>query len=133
MAVNPHSTGIAVAAIAVTTSAAGAFSATTLTMTGRVLQYRYVPDPSTPLATGTNMVIAGATTAVAIVTASSIGTSAFQKAPRQPTHAVADGSALLYAAGGTAQSDFIYVDEPLTLTITSGGNALKGTFYIWVG
>ena len=132
MPLSPHSPAVTVAAVAITTNASGAFSATTPALSGRVLQYRYVPDGTSPLDTGADLTIAGANTGIAVITALNIGTSAFQKAPRQPTHAISDASALLYAAGGTAVSDCVWIDEPLTVTIAQGGNTLKGTVYIWI-
>lgn len=43
-------------------------------------------------------------------------------------------AALLYAAGGTAQTDAVYLaGERVKIIIAAGGNAKSGTFYITVG
>lgn len=62
------------------------------------------------------------------------GTSVLKWAPRQPTHDVADATALLYAAAGEPVSDKIPVvqGDKIKVVISGGGNALSGTFYITV-
>lgn len=121
--------------VAIVTDAAGAFSKTVTTRAGggRLLQYRYVPHASTPLDTGADLDITGATTGVVYANQDDIGTAAFTKAPRQPC-SDATGAASLYAAGGEPVEDHIYVGgEPLTVAIANGGNTLAGTLYLWVG
>lgn len=119
--------------VSVTTDASGDFSATITPQGGRLLQYRYVPNGSSPLDTGTDIDLVGATTGVVLVNQDDIGTSAFTKAPRQATHD-ATGAASLYASGGEPVEGYIFTGgEPLSFTVANGGNALSGTFYFWFG
>lgn len=118
--------------VSVTTDASGDASKTTPRVNGRILHYRYVPAASNELDTGADLDIVGAVTGIVIANQDNIGTSAFTKCPRQPTHD-ATGAASLYAAAGEPVEDYMWVNEPLTLTIASGGNAKSGTFYITVG
>lgn len=120
--------------IAVTTDSAGAFTGFTAgKVSGRVLQYRYVPDGTSPLDTGADLDITGEDTGVVVANQDNIGTSAFTKAPRQATHDET-GAASLYAAAGEPVEDYIAVHgERLKLVIASGGNVKSGTFHIWIG
>lgn len=100
---------------------------------GRVLQMRYVPDGTNPLATGADLTITGETTGVAIVTITNIGTSAVTKVPRQAT-LDASGAASLYAAGGTAVNDFVYIGgERIKCVVAQGGVSKTGTLYLLIG
>jgi hypothetical protein len=119
--------------VAVTTSAGGAFSTTIAGAVGRLLQYRYVPDGSSPLDTGADIDLTGATTGFVYINQDNIGTSAFQKLPRYAPHDEA-GAASLYAAGGEPVEGFMHCSgEMLTFAVANGGNALRGTFYFWFG
>lgn len=113
------------------TSAAGAFSSTFSPRAGSFRQYRYVPDGTSPLDTGADLDIVGAQSGFVYVNQDNIGTSAFQKLPRYAT-ADETGTASLYAAGGEPVEGIMAVAEPITVTIASGGNALKGVLYIWI-
>lgn len=121
--------------VPILTSSGGAFSVSMPVQAGggRLLQYRYVPHGSVPLDTGADLDIVGSRTGMVYANQDDIGTAAFTKAPRQPTHD-ASGAASLYAATGEPVEDFIYVGgEPLTITISGGGNAKQGTLYLFVG
>lgn len=101
---------------------------------GEVRQIQYVPDGTNPLATGADIVVTGEAAAVPIITKANIGTSAFSMAPRQPTHAVADGAALLYAAGGAAVADKVVVaEERIKIVVAQGGDTKTGVFHVYVG
>ena len=117
--------------VAITTDSGGDFTTDTIPVEGRILQYRYVPDGSNPLATGADLTVVGKDTGVVVANQANIGTSAFTKAPRQALHDV-DGSALLYAAAGEPVEGFIWVNEALTVTIAQGGDTDAGTLHIWV-
>lgn len=120
-----------VATVPVTTSAVGAFTTTISAPAGALLQYRYVPDGTNPLATGSNIDLVGATTGFVYINQDAIGTSAFQKLPRYATHDET-GVASLYAVTGEPVEDEMAVGaEQLTFTVASGGNAKLGTFYFW--
>lgn len=119
--------------IPILTSAGGAFTTTTGPVAGPILQWRYVPDGSVPLDTNSDIDITATDSGLVVADQDNIGTTAFTKTPRQPTHA-ADGSASLFAAGGEPVEDKIYIGgETLTVTIAQGGNAKAGTVYIWYG
>jgi len=115
----------------ITTSTGGAWSETVSLKHGNFVQYRYVPHASTPLDTGADLDVVGAQSGFVYVNQDNIGTSAFQKLPRYAT-ADETGAASLYAAVGEPVEGLMAVAEPLTATIANGGNALKGTLYIWI-
>lgn len=116
--------------INVTTDSGGAFDDTTsVPVFGELMAILYTPDGTSPLDTGADIVVTGKQSALPIVTKANIGTSAFVMAPRQATHAVGDGAALLYAAGGAPVTDRIVIaGESIRLVVANGGNALKGRF-----
>lgn len=116
--------------VAVTTAADGSATAYTDTeVNGRVLAIQYV---KTDFADGVDFTITGAITGTGLWTDTNINASEIVY-PRAPTHDQA-GAALLYAGGGTAVSDAIYLaSERVKIIIGSGGNAKSGTFYITVG
>lgn len=119
--------------VPVVTSAGGDFSKVIQPSSGRLLQYRYVPNGGSPLDTGADLDVVGTTSGFVYVNQDNIGTSAFSKAPRMPTHDET-GAASLYAAGGEPVEDHMAVGgESLTVTIAQGGNALRGTLYFWFG
>lgn len=113
------------------TSAAGAWSQTIAPKHGKFMQYRYVPDGTSPLDTGADLDIAGAQSGFVYANQDNIGTSAFQKLPRYAT-ADETGAASLYAAAGEPVEGVMVVAEPITATIANGGNALKGVLYVWI-
>jgi len=118
--------------VALLTDASGDFTGFTKVVQGRVVQYRYVPDPTTPLATGADLDITGEITGVVISNQDNIGTAAFTKAPRQPTHDEAGAASLYAATGEGVETPIAVAGERLKVVITQGGNALSGTLYIWL-
>lgn len=116
--------------VAVTTAADGSATAYTDTeVNGRVLMIQYV---KTDFADGVDFTITGAITGIGLWTDTNIN-AAETVCPRQPVHDQV-GAALLYAAGGTAQTDAVYLaGERVKIIIAAGGNAKSGTFYITVG
>ena len=120
-------------AVAITTTSGGAATGYTPVVSGLIRSIAYVPDGTNPLDTGADIVVTGNTSGMAILTKANIGTSAVQWHPRAGTAAVADGSALLYAAAGQAVCDLIPVgNEAVKIVVAQGGNALSGTFYVFV-
>lgn len=75
---------------------------------GIIRQLRYVPDGSTPLATGAVVTLTGEISGVPILTITGIGTVAAMWAPRMATHSVA-GAANLYAAAGLPVMDYVAI------------------------
>jgi hypothetical protein len=119
--------------VPVVTNASGAFSTTLNVPQSRLVQYRYVPDATNPLDTGADIDLTGATSGFVYINQDDIGTSAFSKSPRYPTHDLA-GAASLYAAGGEPVEGYGWCGpEPLTFAVANGGNVLRGTFYFWFG
>lgn len=120
--------------ISILTNGSGAYSVTIRAPgMGRFLQYRYVPDGSSPLDTGADIDLVGATTGVVLINHDNIGTSAFTKVAKQPTSDVT-GAASLYAAAGEPVEDFIWLSgEDLTFTVAGGGDTKLGTLYLWFG
>ena len=120
-------------AVAVTTTSLGAATGYTTPVSGLIHAIAYVPDGTSPLETGADIVVTGHTSGMAILTKANIGTAAVQWHPRVGTAAVADGSALVYAAGGSPACDKIPVaSEAIKIVVTDGGNVLSGTFYVFV-
>ena len=113
------------------TATGGAWSQTIHPRSGHLRQYRYVPHASTPVDTGGDLDVVGAQTGFVYINQDNIGTTAFQKVPRYATHDET-GTASLYAAGGEPVEGAMAVAEPLTATIASGGDAKKGTLYVWI-
>lgn len=100
---------------------------------GRLLQYRYVPDGTSPLATGADLDIVGASSGFVYVNQDDIGTSAFQRLPRHATHDET-GAASLYAAAGEPVEDAMAIGgEALKVTIAQGGASKLGVLYVWIG
>lgn len=122
---------IQLVSVNILTDPSGDFSSRTPKVSGRFVQWRYVPDDSDPLATGGDLDIVGAQTGVELVDVDSIGTSAITRAPRQATHDV-DGTASLYADAGEPVEGYIFVNEPLTVTVANGGDTLAGTLFLWI-
>lgn len=123
---------IKVVTFSITTDASGDWTDQCSHISGRILQYRYDPDDTSPLDTGADLDIVGDRSGVVVADHDNLGTSALTRAPRQPTHA-ADGSASLYASTGEPVEDYIWVHETLTATIANGGNAKSGTLYVYIG
>lgn len=124
---------VSLVTVAIETNGDGDFSVTVPVPDGRLLQYRYVPDGASPLATGADIDVVGATTGFVYVNQDNIGTSAFTKAPRQPVHDNA-GAASLYADSGEPVEDHVFIGgEQLTVTIDEGGDTNLGTLYLWIG
>jgi hypothetical protein len=98
----------------------------------RVLQISYVPDATTPLDTGADLTITGETSGTAIATLSNIGTSAFTKVPRQPTHGLT-GTALVYAGTDPVSEPVLIAGERIKVVVAQGGASKIGTLHIFVG
>ena len=102
-------------------------------ISGVVHQVRYVPDGTSPLATGADVDLTGEVSGVVVWDEDDIGTSAITRAPRQATHGV-DGVASLYAAAGEPVETAVAVaGERLKLVVAQGGAAKQGTFHVYAG
>lgn len=113
------------------TDSGGDWTETISVPRGRLIQYRYVPDGTSPLATGSDIDLVGAQSGFVYINQDNIGTSAFQKLPRYATHDET-GTASLYAAAGEPVECEMAVAEPLIATVAQGGDTKKGVLYIWI-
>lgn len=119
-----------VATLAVTTDGSGAATAQSGRIRGYIHQVTYVPPGSNALDANYDFTLVGVTTGQTVLAVTNGDGNAARWAPRQPLHAAADASALLYADAGKAVTDRIAIDEAVLLTIAQGGNAQSGTFYV---
>lgn len=120
-------------AVAITTASDGSATGYTPPCSGFVRAIAYVPHASTPIDTNGDIVISGHVSGIAILTKANIGTTATSWHPRAPTHAVADGAASLYAAGGAAVNTLVPVaNEPVKIVVANGADTKSGTFYVYV-
>ena len=108
------------------TDASGDFTVDLRVEDGLFAQLRYVPDGSNPLDTGADLTITDSTTGFGYYSHSNIGTSAFDRLPRQFIADAADGS------NSSTIYDYAMTSGALTITVAQGGNALQGTLYIWI-
>lgn len=118
--------------VTVTTDGAGAAVAYSPKFTGEVHQIEYIKDGgANPFANGVDFTIVGEATGIGLWTQTDQNASAV-KCPRQPTHDQV-GAALLYAAGGTAQSARVALaNDRVKITIAQGGATKVGAFHILV-
>lgn len=119
--------------VTVTTAADGSATAyTEYAVTGAVLSIQYVKPVSGSFDNGVDFTITAEATGQGLWTDTNVNASE-TVCPRQPTHDAA-GAALLFAAGGAAVNDHIYLaNERVKIIIAQGGNAKVGTFYVTVG
>ena len=116
-------------AVTATTDGSGDVTAYTPVITGAILSIPYV---KTDYTNGVDFVVTTETTAQSVWSENDVNASTI-RCPRQAIHSTA-GAALLYAAGGTAQVDPIYVaGERVKFVVSSGGASKVGTFYVTVG
>ncbi|WP_408585924.1 hypothetical protein [Novosphingobium sp.] len=114
--------------VSVTTAADGTATAYSPRISGKIHQIEYV---KTDFAAGVDFTITGEATGVGLWTEADVNAST-ARAPRQPTHSQV-GAALLYAAGGTAQSAPVALaSDRVKIVIAQGGAAKVGTFHILV-
>lgn len=100
---------------------------------GHVLAIRYVPDGTSPYATGTVVTITAEVSGQPVLTVNPLGTIAAQYYPRVAVVSPAN-AADLFAAGGTAVVDRIPVaGERIKIALTSAGVTTTGKFHVYVG
>ncbi len=96
-------------------------------LTGRIINVIYVADGSTPYDNTVDFTITGEDSGLSILSQTNVA-AGFTLQPRQPTHSQA-GAAALYAAGGTAVNDHIYLGgERIKIAIVQGGVSKTGQF-----
>jgi hypothetical protein len=119
--------------VAIAVDASGNGTGFTPIATGSVQAIRYVPDASTPYATGVDITVTAEVSGLPIVTITDAGTVALQVYPRAAVVSVANAAAL-YAAGGTAITDKIPIaGERIKIAVAQGGVSTSGKFHVYVG
>ena len=118
--------------IAVTTNASGAVTGySTKPFTGRILGIS-LNVPGVNGIASASIAITVESTGEPVLTVSGISSST-NWYPRAPTNDLS-GAALLYAAGGTHQSEAIAMsNDSLIIAITGGGNTKNATFSVMTG
>lgn len=118
--------------VTVVSAADGTATAYTPMINGRILNVIYTKAGSNNYADTVDFTITSEDTAQNIWVQSNVTTSA-TVAPRQATHSTA-GVAALYAAGGTAVNDYVYLaNERVKIVLAQAGNATTGAFTVIVG
>ena len=117
--------------VAITVDGSGDGTGYTPDVNGYVESIRYV---KTDYANNVTLAATGETTGTAILAlAAGQMDASVTKNPRAAVHAVADGAALLYAAGGAAVTDRLAIaGERIKLVVGAGGESKTGTFYVTV-
>jgi hypothetical protein len=119
--------------VSITVDASGNGSGFTPIATGHIEAIRYVPDASSPYATGVDVTVTGETSGIAIVTVTNAGTVAIDVYPRAAVASIANAAAL-FAAGGTAVLDKIPIaGERIKIALSQGGVSTTGKFHVFVG
>lgn len=114
--------------VTVTTAADGSATAYTPRVAGMLNAIHYV---KTDFADGVDFTITSEATGQSLWTDTNINASEVV-APRGPCHDQV-GAALLYAAGGTAQTDRIALaSDRIKIVIAQGGNAKVGAFHFLI-
>lgn len=132
LAVCPAEAQVVKHTVAVTTDASGDSTDLTPTTSGHVVAVRYVPDGGSPLDTGADITITAQASGLPIITITNLGTSATQFYPRAATVDVAGAASLYAAAGEPVETRIPVADEAIQVVTANGGNALSGTFYLYI-
>lgn len=121
-------------AVAITVNTSGDGTGYTPDVNGYVESIRYVKPASGGYDNNVTLAVTGETTGAAILALAAASMDAsVTKNPRAAVHAVADGAALLYAAGGAAVTDRLAIaGERIKLVVDAGGESKTGTFYVTV-
>jgi len=115
-------------AVTITTDTNGDGTGYTPVVTGQIVQITYT---KTDYAAGVDFDVTGEASGVVIWDQDNVNATA-TVAPRQATHTTL-GAAALYAAGGTAVLDGVYVaNERVKIVVASGGDTKVGTFHVVV-
>lgn len=113
--------------IDIVTAADGSFTGYGPKTSGRVESIHYIKDlGANPLAATADLTFTVESTGEALAVFTDINANGHAR-PRAPTIAQTGGAALLYAAGGTPQSDKIAIaGDRVKLVVAQGGNAKIG-------
>lgn len=112
----------------VTTAADGTATVSLPKASGKLYSMTYVPDGTNPYANTVDMTITATATGETLVSRSNVA-AGFTAYPRAPVSAP-DGTASLYAAGGTAVQDKIAIgNDSIKIVLAQAGNAKTGVFH----
>jgi hypothetical protein len=116
--------------VTVTTDADGDATAYTADpVSGRVLSIGYTKHGSASYTDGVDFTITGESTGQALWVDTNVNATE-TVSPRQAIHSTA-GAAALFAAGGTALLDYVFlVNERIKIVVAAGGDTKIGTFLI---
>lgn len=115
--------------VAITVDAAGDGIGYTPVVSGRVWSIRYV---KTDYANGVDFTITAEKSGETIWSEENVNASA-TRTPRAATHSTA-GVAALYAAGGTAVTDYVVLaNDRVKIVVAQGGATKSGTFHVVIG
>lgn len=118
--------------IDITTDASGDFTKTTRRVSGRLVQYRYVPADADALDANWDLDVVGDETGVVLIDEDDLAATAVQKAIGQTLHDNT-GSEFIYETDANVGSPGIWLaDEALSVTVAQGGNEQSGTLYMWL-
>lgn len=118
--------------VTIQTAADGSGTGYTSVINGRIINVIYNKDGSNAFADGVDFDVSGESSGIVIWDEDNVNASK-TVAPRQATHSPA-GAAALYAAGGTAVNDHIYIaNERVKIQVATGGDTKNGSFDVIVG
>lgn len=118
-------------AVTVTTDASGDAVAYTPRLAGKVHSIRYAKAGTNSYTDGVDFTITNEATGETIWAQNNVNASA-TVSPRQATHGT-DGTASLFAAGGTAVQTPVPVgNDRIKIVVAQGGNAKNGTFHVFI-
>ena len=117
--------------VSVTTAADGTVTAYTPRVSGKLHSAIYVPDGTNPYANTVDMTITSEATGESLISRTNVS-AGFNAYPRAATSAP-DGTAALYAAGGTAvQAPPALGNDRIKIVLAQGGNAKTGAFHFHI-
>jgi len=128
---DPFHTTPEVMKVGITTDASGDFTTTTAKITGRLVQWRYVPAASDALDANWDLDVVGNTTGLVLLDVDNLAATAVQKTVAQVAQDLTgadvtyDGTNEIYIPG------VVVVNEALDVTVAQGGNAQSGTLYLY--
>lgn len=117
--------------LSVTTAADGSATGYSPRISGKLHSAVYVPDGANAYPNTVDMTITAEATGEALVSRTNVS-AGFTAYPRAATQA-ADGTASLFASGGTAVQDKIGLgNDRIKIVLAQGGNAKTGKFIFMV-
>lgn len=118
--------------VSLTTDTSGNATGYTPVVMGPIRTIRYIADGTAPFDGTADFTITLEATGESVLAKTDVAGS-FTAAPRQATHAV-DGTASLYAAGGTAVTDqIVAARDRVKIVVAQGGSTKGGSFHVVVG